>query len=148
MKKITVLLTALVLSASLIGCAKEEATLPTTVDIYNMFVDTGLPVGYYEDYTEETEPNNLMNKENQYISKLSFEITTLDQSTSEYPVGGSIEIFNNKKDAEARKKYIDDIGKEMPMFAESSQIVLDRVLIRIDKQVTATETQKYFDVFK
>lgn len=166
--KRTCILIAILASMTLYGCSsndpapaaqtdntpvtQEEEPEPefvvSTVNIYGLFEEAGLPVGDYIDYTEETDPNAAMNKKGQYTGKLNFQITTLEQFDEDSPAGGSIEIFENRKDAQARKDYIDSIGESMPMLAESSEIVLDRVLIRIDRQITASETQKYFDVFE
>ena len=117
----------------------------STMDIYRIFVDVGLPVGDYIDFTEDNDPNALMNKPNQYIAKLSFAITSLEQFDADDPIGGSIEIFRTNSDARARKDYIDELGRGMPLLAESSEIVHDAILIRIDGGITATEAQKYFD---
>lgn len=148
MKKLTILL-ALILAVTMTGCAQQaqEEEPITTVAIYEIFVEAGLPVGEYIDYTEETDPNSMMNKPGQYIGKLNFAVDGLMQIL-DTPKGGSIEIFSSKKDAEARKEYIDQFGAASPLLAETSEIVLDKVLIRLDREVTMSEAQKYFDLFK
>ena len=149
MKKIFPLVIALILVFFLVACSgvsnSNVPEIPTTVEVYQMFVNAGLPVGNYIDYTEETDPNTLMNKSNQYTAKLDFAITTLNQSDPDSPTGGSVEIFKTNADAKARKDYIDGIGKSMPALIESSEIVRDVILVRIDRGITATEAQKYFD---
>lgn len=128
----------------LLGCTKSVNDLPlTALDVYERFKDEGLEVGDYVSYTKETDPNRLLGTKNQYIDKINFEITTLEQYDPDTLRGGSIEIFSNKKDAESRKAYIDEIGMQVPMFAEYSYIVKDVILIRINRSVESEEAAKY-----
>lgn len=141
MKKLLVLIIALLVTLS--ACSSGASNV-NAIDIYTQLKDAGLPVGEYVEYTEETDPNNLMNKANQYTQKLDFAITSLEQSGDRLK-GGSIEIFKTSKDAKARQEYIASFGA---LGAENSYIINDTVLLRIDKQITATDAQQYADVFK
>lgn len=147
-KKILLVILSLTMIGVMVGCDKNvpEEIIPTTLEVYQKFVDAGLPVGDYVDYTEETDPNGLMNKSGQYVAKMNFAIEGIFQFDASDPQGGSIEIFKNTKDAQARKEYIDKIGGASPMFAESSEIVYGIILIRLNRDVTNTQT--YFDAVK
>jgi hypothetical protein len=150
-KNILEFILTLVIGITLVACngnAPKES-IPSTIDVYRLFADAELSVGNYIDYTEATDPNGLMNKNGQYIAKLNFAIDGVFQIDEENnPKGGSIEIFKNSKDAKARKEAIDKIGAASPMLTESSEIINDVILIRLDRTVTATDARLYFDAVK
>jgi len=128
------------------GCSSTNVDDPlSTVDLFMIIKDAGLPVGMYVDYTKDTDPNNVMGLTGQYIAKLSFEVTTINQYDPEKPIGGSIEIFANAKDAARRKTYVDGLGASSPMLAERSYVIQDVALLRMDKNVSASEAEKYYD---
>lgn len=150
MKKLIPILFTFIIISTMIGCAPSVEPIHmniTTIEIYKIFVEADLPVGEYIDYDKNTDPNGYLGQSGQYIAKLNFAIDSIPQYT-DTPKGGSIEIFSNSKDAQARKEYIDSIGATSPAFAEHSAIVLDVVLIRIDNQISEEEAQRYFDLFK
>lgn len=94
--------------------------------------------------TEKSDPNNLMNKENQYVKKI-----TWNDKRCEYSDYGtcSIEVFDNKEDATNRREYIESLFKFLPFFLESIYQI-DNVLLRIDKEIVKSDADKYFEVFK
>lgn len=146
-KRIILILTLCFCAICLLGCGGDEIiNTPSINDIYQSYVSKNLPVDNLIIYNENSDPNNLMNKSGQYISKGSFAITTITQLSKNDPVGGTIEIFKTKEDAKKRKEYIDSIGNSMPILSETSMIIYDVVLIRINRQITNTEAQKYFDI--
>jgi len=61
-------------------------------------------------YSEINDPNGIMGKPNQYISKSSWQDSDLKEHASEY--AGTIEVFNNTKDAELRELKIKTITEE------------------------------------
>lgn len=52
-------------------------------------------------YSEANDPNGILGQENQYASKSSWEDNRLSEHSSDY--AGTIEVFNNTKDAELRE---------------------------------------------
>ena len=54
-----------------------------------------------ENYTEETDPNNIMGQENAYTSKSSWNDNRFESVPEEF--AGTMEIFRNNKDAEFRE---------------------------------------------
>ena len=137
----------IILVATTIGCGRATAQEPpSSIEIFNILKEAGVPVGEFIDHTEATDPNNLMNRPNQYIAKLDFEIIGVDQLHG--PNGGSIEIFRTARDARDRKDHIDRIGAAMPLFMETSEIFLDVVLIRIDSRVTHSDAQMFLDLIR
>ena len=110
--------------------------------------ENGFPIGNVVVYTEETDPNKFLGRPNQYISKLNFSDTTLSPDADNLN-GGSIEVFLNPEDAEARKTYIDTIGKQMPVLSEYS-FIRGNTLLRLSRDLTPTkarEYEKYFNSF-
>lgn len=97
--------------------------------------EAGLDIDNVIVYTAETDENELLGRPNQYTSKINFD-------------NGSIEVFENKKDAENRKEYIDSIGKKISMLAEYSYINDQGALLRINKKVTPNEAAKYETEFQ
>lgn len=147
MKKLGILV--LISVILLAGCGKSTTSTTaslTSSDYINKLKDAGLTIGEVIDYTAETDPNELLGRPNQYTSKSNFADTNLEQSENDDPAGGSVEVFESKKDAENRKTYIDDIGKNSPMFAEYSYIN-GSALLRLNKSLTPDQAKKYEDAF-
>lgn len=133
MKKLLNILLCSLLVFALVGCGNSAKKL-TAEEYGNKLKEAGLAIENVEVTTEDNDQNHLMNKPNQYTSKINF-------------TNGSIEVFKNKEDAQARKDYIDGIGKKMPALSEMSYINDAGVLLRIDHKVTASDAQKYDDAF-
>lgn len=119
----------------------------TAEEIVNQFKDAGYPISKIIVYTEENDVNELLGRPNQYISKINFADSRKDQVDIENnPVGGSIEVFNNNEDAEARKKHVEDIIKATGMFNQYIYIE-NNVLLRIDGALTPEQAKEYEDGF-
>lgn len=132
----------------LVGCSNSETSEVslTSSEYIDKLKTSGQPIGVVVNYTADTDPNELLGRPNQYTSKTNFADTTLEQSDSNDPIGGSVEVFESKSDAEKRKKYIDSIGKEMPQVVEYSYIN-GTALLRLDKSLTPEQAKKYEDAF-
>jgi hypothetical protein len=103
----------------------------------------GVPIGASVVYTAETDVNHQLGRPNGYVAKANFNDTRLkpadDFSTD---AGGSVEIFSNSDGATARKKYIDDIGKALPMLSEYSYIN-GGILLRVSSTLTPAQAAEY-----
>lgn len=171
MKKCFKILTpflSLIIMASLIGCGdkskneeanksedkiiqeenKKDVTKMSAEELITEFELSGFPINKVINYTAETDTNKLLGRPNQYTSKINFSDSRLEQFDEENePVGGSIEVFNNQEDAQNRKNYIDEIGKNASIFVEYSYIC-DNVLLRLDKGFTPEEAEEYKKAFE
>lgn len=123
---------------------EEEAQLVTAAEVFAYLKENTPNIGASVEYDEETDVNNLLGRPNQYTSKINFEITTVEQIEGEDPKGGSIEVFANAEDAEARYAYIQEICKSLPFLAEY-EYLNDYVLLRIDYAVTPSDEKQYED---
>lgn len=114
-------------------------------EIANALKDAGMPIGNIVVYNEKTDPNSLLGRPNEYTSKANFADSTVEQTDPQNPVGGSIEVFGNSKDAQARYDYVCDVTSQMPL---SQYIYLHgNVLLRIDSQVLPEDAARYQSAF-
>lgn len=95
-------------------------------------------------YDENTDPNKLMGRPNQYTAKLNF-------TDARYPSAGidfgTIEVFKTQEALENRYAYIDEIGKKMPMLLQY-QYKHGNLLMRLDKSLKPSEAKVYEDALK
>ena len=106
-----------------------------------------LPIGDVAVFTAENDPNSLLGRPNQYVSKVSFVDLRIGSET-EAPEdigvseGGSIEVFANEADAKARYDYVTSVTKMMPMLAEYGYQV-GNVYLRLSKELTPEQAREY-----
>jgi hypothetical protein len=93
--------------------------------------------------TAENDENKLLGRPNQYVQK----ITWKDSRSKDSNVDCSVEFFNNKEDATARKTYIQNIIKSMPMLTQYIE-QNNKALLRIDGVLTPDQSKEYMDIFK
>jgi hypothetical protein len=113
--------------------------------------EEGLPIGEVETYNVDNDPNELMGRPGQYISKSIFNDTRLDPDpiSEEFDVqnGGSIEVFENKNDAVRREEYLRDVTQAIGPFAEYSYRE-GAVLLRLSHRLTPKQAKEYEAAFK
>lgn len=131
---------------------KKEITMKkmTAEDILKEIKEKNTNIGDYIVYTEENDSNNLLGRPNQYTSKVTFEdirLEQFDKDSDDYePVGGTIEVFNNSKDMQKRKDYIESITSSISAFAEYSYSN-DYVLLRLNSELTPSQAREYENIF-
>lgn len=119
----------------------------TAEQIANEIKEKNSNVGKIVTYTETTDPNNLLGKEGQYISKIIFEDVRLEQFEDGEPVGGTIEVFKNKKDMKKRKEYLEPFASSSGMLAEYMYNT-NNAIIRLNKKLTPSQAKEYEELFK
>lgn len=97
-------------------------------------------------YDEKTDKNKLLGRPNQYISKVNFADSNIEQIDNEHPNGGSIETFNKVSDLKTRKQYIESIIKTSPNFTEY-MFVNGNYLLRLSKDLPRDQVDKYKEAF-
>jgi hypothetical protein len=93
--------------------------------------------------TAENDDNKLLGRPNQYTEKIFWK----DNRSTGDRTDSTVEVFNNKEDADARRQYIEGIIKSMPTFTQYIE-QKNNVLIRIDGQLTPDQANEYLNIFK
>lgn len=112
----------------------------------------GLPIGDTFTYTAANDPNNLLGRPGQYISKDNFKDTRISSSDTGVDIsvgdGGAVETFANTADAQKRFAYLQSISTSgNAMFAEYEY--LDGVtILRISSQLTPDQAKEYQTALK
>lgn len=166
MKKAFVLILAALMASSTVACSSTstpvssvptestassveeiQLTVLTAEDVAKKLKESGLPIDNIIVYTEETDTNKLLGRPNQYLSKVNFADITVTQSDDKAdPKGGSVETFSNADDLKTRKEYCESISKSVPIFTQY-YYVNGNCLLRIDHDVTPTDSKKYEEAF-
>lgn len=105
---------------------------------------SGLPIGNYIAYTPETDPNELLGRPGQYISKANFVDTSLGSGSGFFDLGdgGSIEVFEDEEQARSRADYIQTVIEKNPALVEYD-FVEGTVLLRVSGALTPDEAAQY-----
>jgi len=145
----TLIIAILVSSVLLCGCQStnsNSASEPTTAEeIIKALQDTGFPITEICVFTAENDPNSLLGRPGQYITKASFVDSRAEEVLDDnigVSNGGSIETFENTTDAKKRYEYISEIAKSSPMFAEYDYLS-DKVVLRVSKHLTPEQASDY-----
>lgn len=99
-------------------------------------------------YTAADDPNRLLGRPNGYSSKTSFIDTRIAGDAVEFMPpdaierGGSVEVFDDPAAAEARRDYIQAIGKGLPAAVEYDYVA-DGVLVRVSRELTPEQAAEY-----
>lgn len=147
MKKIFILILVTVLLFSFVGCG-NEAEKTTALDYVNAFVNAGLPAENIIEYTEETDINGLLGRPDQYISKVSFADNRIEQYDTSDPLGGTVEVFESKKNLDNRKTYIEEmfetgLSSEQYIYVSADGLAL----LRLEFDLTPEQAGEYEKVF-
>lgn len=150
MKRTIVALIALI---TLISCTPRysiasESPTPTSAEYIDLFVKAGLPVDKIFVFDEETDPNNLLGRPGEYTSKASFTDKRLDQIDEDDPNGGTIEVFETKKDMLSRKRHIENMYDLFPILKMYIFVSADELaILRISYDLTPKKAKEYSDIF-
>lgn len=113
-------------------------------EIVEYLLAAGVPIGEYEVYTAETDPNGLLGRPLQYTAKANFRDTRLapEYAEFEYSDGGTVEVFDSAEDAQARYDYVMGVMRESPILVH--YLYLDaHVLFRISARFTPEQASVY-----
>lgn len=114
-------------------------------ELVEAFQKEGLPIGNIIEYQAENDPNGLLGKEHEYIQKVDFEDTTLeDQRNAIGLIGGTIEIFANINDANIRYTYLDTIIHSSN--SDDYLFLYNHVLVRLDGAMSQEHAHQYESV--
>lgn len=142
MKKIVTLALSLLLVITLVGCGGEKKDFELqdmdATEVLTMLKDNGFPLDEITTYTEKTDPNKLMNKDGEYISKAFVHDKRIKDDKE---AGIDVEVFKTEADAKDRKDYIDSFS-DIAFMAETS-FVNGKILLRVNNNLTKEEADVY-----
>jgi len=103
----------------------------------------GLPIAEIKTFTAADDPNDQLGRPGGYKSKTSWHDSRVDED-DEVGVdgGGSIEAFDNAKDAKKRYDYVDALSHGNAMFNEYHWLV-GKAFLRVSKRLTPDEAEAY-----
>jgi hypothetical protein len=126
------------------GSIKKPIDAKTVVDA---IAAKGLPVTNVTVYNASNDPNKLLGRPRQYLSKASFQDTRYidDQDADQYQ--NTVEVFPTVVLATERRSYIDRVTRRAP-FLQQYQFQSGKILLRLDRSFTPTEAKEYHDALK
>lgn len=156
MKKVIsiLLLLAMVLSLAACGSSKTETTTTkketTTKAKVEMTADTSLTALKKEVptitktviYTEDTDPNGVLGRPNQYIGKGDFFDSRMEDTDTE---AGTIEFFSTKSDCKDRYDYLGQMSTaDLGSFGLNQYIYkYDKAIFRVSYEFTTDEAAAF-----
>lgn len=114
-------------------------------EIIQFFLASGIPVGMVEVYTAESDPNGLLGRPLQYTAKANFRDTRLVPvwpNEVDFGDGGTVEVFANAEDAQARHDYVMGVMRETPILTHYLYLQ-DNVLVRVSGTFTPDQAAVY-----
>jgi endonuclease YncB( thermonuclease family) len=96
-----------------------------------------------------SDPNKLLGRPNGYLSKAVFADSRIDSDAllgaagDGMEQGGSVEVFADEDGATARRTYIQEIGKRLPIVAGEYDFQNGPILLRASRQLTPPQAAEY-----
>lgn len=144
---VSMITTILCVSMFIITYAVNKKPNMTAEQVVMKMQEAGLPIDHVIVYDVQTDVNKLMGRPNQYISKINFADTRLEQhDIDNNPNGGTIETFNNTSDLNRRKDHNEKVMKQYPVFTEYL-FVNGNYILRLSKDLTKDQADEYKKAF-
>ena len=155
---VVIILIAVILVVIFVNPNNTANVKYTAEDIANRLKEKNPNIGRIVVYNEENDMNELLGRQGQYTSKVTFEDLRIEQSNKyldpEYfseeeinePIGGTIEVFDNETDMKKRRDYVETISSSMSALVE---YIYDEgvYLLRLNKSLTPQQAQEYENLF-
>ena len=111
-------------------------------------IAAGLPITDSAVVTESNDANNLIGRPGQHTSKVAFADgrvgTPIDQAAPGNEAGGSIEVFADDADAQARSDYIQQTLQRLgPIAGTEYHYLSGPVLVRVDGELVPSTAAGY-----
>ncbi len=111
-----------------------------------------LPIGASFTYTATNDPNNLLGRPSEYVSKDNFIDTRIATNDTGVNIttsdGGAIETFANVANAQKRFSYLQSLSTSgNPLFAEYEYLD-GTVILRISTRLTPNQAEAYQTALK
>jgi len=103
----------------------------------------GMPITRYVNYSAASDPNHLLGRPGQYVSKVNFHDARLRPVRGfDTEGGGSVETFRTRTDAQNRYRYVHAITSSSSLFAEY-EYLQGTVFLRLSKVLTPRQAAAY-----
>lgn len=134
---------------------EEKPVLETAEDYLNALKEAGCGITEIYVWTEETDPNGVLGRPGQYISKADFMDENVDPENKLDPVeefglpGGTVEVFENESDCNARYEYLEEFNAPSMGFMALNQYMYKNgnVILRVSYELTPTQAEAYETAF-
>jgi hypothetical protein len=140
--------------------AQETTTTtktPTARAFIQGFKQRGLPVGMVVCFTDENDPNDLLNRPGGYIEKCDWADKREEQphAKADYNdpnsdfdlMGGSIETYEEPEGARSRAEELRGFEGGLLSTGYSFTPKDGKWVLRVDKELTKAQAQSYLDAF-
>lgn len=140
-------------SGSRSGSSGSSTTPLTAEQVTATLIEKIPSVKLIKSYTSADDPNHQLGRPNGYTSKTAFSDSRIPADELEFEAedsisrGGSVEVFPDEAGANARKEYIQAIGKGLPSAVEYDY-VQGGSLIRVAQELTPEQAAEYETVTK
>lgn len=117
--------------------------------------EEGLTIGDIQVYDEDSDPNNLLGRPNEYNSKASFLDTRIEDPYGgngyidggiDTDMGGTLETFDTAKDAQTRTKYITDVTTSSGI-GKMYMYTFCNAVLRVGYELKPSEAEEYEKAF-
>jgi hypothetical protein len=113
------------------------------VQVVRALKRAGMPITRYVNYTAASDPNHLLARPGQYVSKVNFRDARLRPVRGfDTEGGGSVETFRTRTDAQNRYRYVHAITSSSSLFAEY-EYLQGTVFHRLSKVLTPRQAGAY-----
>lgn len=154
MRKITaILLVVLIMSFILIGCGKGNTKeIPPLEEVYGSLQEKVPSMTGYAIFDENNDPNGNLGRPGNYIAKGDFSDERVKERDPEFKEegdisleGGTLEVFENKKDCQARTDYLQKMSDPSLGALAVNQYMYkyDLALFRVSYDLTASQAEEY-----
>jgi hypothetical protein len=100
-------------------------------------------------YTAQTDPNQLLGTPDSYTSKATFTDSRIDPAQANdtelgsIELGGSVEVFADDADARARKDYLEETLRGLPINVSEYSYLRGTVLLRVSRRLDPRQAAEY-----
>ena len=100
-------------------------------------------------YTAQTDPNELLGTPGSYTSKAAFTDSRINPATADdtevgsIELGGSVEVFAVDADARARKDYLEETLRGLPINVSEYSYLRGTVLLRVSRRLDPRQAAEY-----
>jgi endonuclease YncB( thermonuclease family) len=140
----------LVLVAAAAGVAAcSSAPPPTAEQVTRQLTEQVRTATLVTVFNAESDPNKLLGRPNGYLSKTVFADSRVQSrsliggAVEGMEQGGSVEVFADEEGATARRNYLQDIGKRLPLLGGEYDFQNGPILVRVSRQLTPEQAAEY-----